>query len=306
MDYQVNLDWTQARALAEAGSLIRRINWLDRFIFVESFVWFLKKGSDISVVTAKDFTTAEFLAGDWTTTWPDQLICYNPPPDPDPETPPLWNGCKQIGWGSTAGGTWLLPDGSSVINSKLHLEFGATGTATILAAIVAPIGSSISIGGDMIDAQPFSDTSETFNVNPPREFPGVSSLDFDFQVPEGGLGGSASIRVCFYPGQTGQPDAGGPIIERYQFRDWPSVPSTTTFYGLRTITNPYPGKACTLTIGGGVDDSLWVRVGKTWAKADIIGRNWSTVLQPGASIQLAARNDNAGEVSYDLTGTFTL
>lgn len=305
MDYHVNLDWTQARALAEAGSLIRRINWLDRFLFVESFVWFLKKGDAISVVTAQDFTTAEFLAGDWTTTWPDQLVCYNPPPpDPDPETPPIWNGCKNIGWGTQDGGTWLLPTGDRVISSKLHLEFGATGTATILAAIVAPAGSSISIGGVSIEGVPFGEDSETFNVNPPREFPGVSSLDFDFETSDSG--GSASIRVCFYPSQTGQPAAGGPIVERYQFRDWPKVNSTTAFYGQRTISNPYPGKACTLTISGGVDDSLWVRVGKVWTKAEIVGRNWSTILQPGESIQLAARNDYAGEVSYDLTGTFAL
>ncbi len=59
----------------------------------------MQRGESITVVTAQDFTSAEFWRG-LTTTWPDQLICYNPPPDPvDPESPPLWNGCKTIGWG---------------------------------------------------------------------------------------------------------------------------------------------------------------------------------------------------------------
>lgn len=310
MDYQINLDWSAARTLARQGSWVRRINWLDRFLFVtKGDLWWIWTEAKSWVVTSADFGKAEFAATDWTTTWPDQLVCYNPPPDPGPESPPLWNGCKQVGWGGQDGGTWLLPDGSRMISSKLHLEFGATGTATILAAIIAPSGSSISIGGVSIEGSPFAEGKETFNVNPPREFPNVSSLDFDFERSDVWGGGSASIRVCFYPGLSGQPEAGGPVVESIKFKDWPATASKTAIYGQRKVTNPL-AVAAKLTLTGNVDDTLFYSLGKGWIQGSAVGNvggvNLTLVLPAGGSISIGVRNDFGGEMGYDLVATWTL
>ncbi len=166
-----------------------------------------------------------------------------------------------------------MPEGGQVISSKLHLEFGTTGTATVLAAIVAPAGSSISIGGISIAGSPFGEDSETFNVNP-RGSSGGLRVDFDFEIPEGGGAGSASIRVCFYPVR--------PASRRRAGRS--SLNAINSVTGRKSLPRrrytasgrsriPIPASMPDLHVGG-VDDSLWIRVGKTWAKAEIFGKVW--------------------------------
>lgn len=92
MEYALKLSWPEARALADAGSLVRRINWTDRWLFKEAGIWWVQLAAgSVRVVQAYDFTAAEFRAGDWTTIWPDQYSCVvvepPPPPPEDPEPP---------------------------------------------------------------------------------------------------------------------------------------------------------------------------------------------------------------------------
>jgi hypothetical protein len=65
--------WFPARDLAKAGKRIRRIGWTDRWISYKHGLWiieFVDEHGNVTswrVVLATDFTSAEFLARDWTT-----------------------------------------------------------------------------------------------------------------------------------------------------------------------------------------------------------------------------------------------
>lgn len=309
MEYQVNLTWAQARELARSGSLIRRVNWLDRWIFCTGGLWWLLLNDIARVVQATDFGRYEFLASDWTTTHPDQLVCYNPPPV-TPEQPEIWNGCRQIAfaWATPMGFLWQYSNGGELSRtSSLHLDFGATGTARVLAAVILPNEATGSIGGSPLPApEAVLDTVSHYHINPAIEFPGVSSLDIVFNIPEGAGGsGNASIQVCFYPGQTSQPEAGGPVRETLKFDEWPTVVNKTFLYGQRKLTNPL-GVAARLTITGGVDDTFFYKTGAVWQMGTQGSVNISFVVAPGASVWIAVRNDYGGPVRYELIATWEI
>lgn len=90
MAYQTNLSWPEARALARAGAMVRRIGWLDRWLFASGPLWFiLPNAGDRRPVQSTDWTAAEFLATDFTTILVDQFECAFPTqPDPDPQPDP--------------------------------------------------------------------------------------------------------------------------------------------------------------------------------------------------------------------------
>lgn len=75
---QANLPWRAARALAKAGSRVRRAEWTDRYIFSSpgGLHWIADYDETFQrVVQADDFERAEFLALDWTDADPDQNYC---------------------------------------------------------------------------------------------------------------------------------------------------------------------------------------------------------------------------------------
>jgi len=88
-DFLYNLTWPEARAVAQAGGLVRRYGWTDRWLKrTRGNLYWIEplSGAAMHVVRNTDFTRTEFLAGDWTTLAPDQHHCILP--DPDPEEPP--------------------------------------------------------------------------------------------------------------------------------------------------------------------------------------------------------------------------
>lgn len=71
--------------------MVRRWGWLDRWLFHHSGVWFIVFNfGRLRVVRCTDFGRGEFLARDYTTSWPDQTACIlaTDPETPVPDPPP--------------------------------------------------------------------------------------------------------------------------------------------------------------------------------------------------------------------------
>lgn len=90
MNYQLDLTFDQAATLAATGAWIRRWGWVDRWLFLVAGLWWLKPNDGPArVVRATDFTRVEFEASDFTTMYPDQIVCLPvPPPEPEPQPGP--------------------------------------------------------------------------------------------------------------------------------------------------------------------------------------------------------------------------
>lgn len=199
MVYQINLTWYQARDLALAGAMIRRIGWIDRWLYFRgSFWWVLPLVGKERVVQSYDFTAAEFLASDYTTTLPSQYLCFTPVPPEDPEPEP----------------------------------------------------------------------------------------------PE-------------------QPEAGGPVVQLYQFRVENS-PKSSARVGERLIVNPIAGPA-KVWLHGLADDRFRLKLNGVWVVASTNGSaDWNYtatvdyrfLLGAGQSFSIAASNEGGGVCKYNVTGEF--
>lgn len=74
---QAHLSWPQAAALTATGSVVRRAGWLTRSIFKTrgDLYWLNAPDGSQRVITASDFTRADYLALDYTDSTPDQAHC---------------------------------------------------------------------------------------------------------------------------------------------------------------------------------------------------------------------------------------
>jgi hypothetical protein len=74
------MTWSEARAVARAGTPVRRAGWLDRWIRWDRYLWWVRPvnpvtGADtgsLRVVQSTDWSPSEFLAADWTTDPPER------------------------------------------------------------------------------------------------------------------------------------------------------------------------------------------------------------------------------------------
>lgn len=93
-----NLSWWKARRFAAAGYSIRRAAWTQWFAYRAGLWWVISTGSS-RVLEADDITTADVLAGDWTTRPPvNGCDAANDPQAEIPPAPP-WAGLESWGPG---------------------------------------------------------------------------------------------------------------------------------------------------------------------------------------------------------------
>ena len=155
MALEFDLSWRQAEQRGFVGQLVRRIAWLDRFLFWVSGIWFIQvAGQAPRVVEAGDFTMVEFKATDYTTMAPDQFHCVKPhEPEPEPEPEPggpitrtyLWFGPAMRHQGSyqsqaTLVGTIVVENPLNVTCSVKLTLLGADDGLAVNGVEVTPLG----------------------------------------------------------------------------------------------------------------------------------------------------------------------